>query len=438
MTSQCQNDNTYATRRAIAAILILRPTSPGCHADTKKGDAIVTEIPNGEFKSAPIPSVVFGAGSVQRIREKVEELGAKRALLVTVAPLLNVTDLVGRVEKLLGDKCAGVFSGVRQHVPRECVLEGAKIATELGIDVLVSLGGSSTADAAKAINLVLNESEQIDDFFDRFDRSEFTLPGATRATHYRKPKLPQIAIPTTLSGGEFTGSLGITDTTQKRKHNSYDPKVTAKVVILDPEMTVFTERELWASTGLKILSDCFEEVCSPRHQPFVDALSLHAAHLINRNLVRSIDEPRDLGARGLLQHASWMSLVGLSQTGLGTVAALRHQIGGGYGVAHGVASAIVFPHVMKFNRPVVDDRVRLVASALEVAPKEPAAAAAAAIQRVEELIRAAGLPTRLRDVGVPHESIDVIVDASINDHQIRNNPKPVSRPQLVALLEQAW
>ena len=398
----------------------------------------MTEAPKGEFKSAPIPSVIFGMGAVQRLREKVEELGARRALLVTVAPIADETDLVERVKKSLGDRCAGVFSGVLQHVPRQCVLEGARMARELGADILISLGGSSTADSAKAINLILNESGHIDDFFPKFDRGEFKLPGASRPTDFQKPKLPQIAIPTTLSGGEFTASLGVTDTTRKRKDNAYDPKVTAKVVILDPEMTVYTGRELWASTGLKIMSDCFEEVCSPRHQPFVDALALHAAHLINLNLLRSIAEPLDLGARALLQHAAWMSLLGIGQTGLGMVAALRHQIGGGYGVAHGIASAIAFPHVMSFNRPVVDDRLRLVARALDLSMKETSDAVGATINRIEELIREAGLPRRLRDVSVPKEGIQVIVEASINDHQIRSNPKPVSRAQLVALLEQAW
>jgi alcohol dehydrogenase class IV len=210
-----------------------------------------------------------------------------------------------------------------------------------------------------------------------------------------------------------------------------------RVVILDPEMTLFTGRELWASTGLKVLSDCFEEICSPRHQPIVDALCTHAAHLISTNLLGSLGEPSDLGARATLQHAAWMSLLGMGQTGLGLVAALRHQIGAGYGVAHGIASAIVFPHVMSFNRSAVDDRFRLVARALDV-PEGLSDAPEAAVRRVEDLIRETGLPRRLRDVGVPKEGIDGLVEASMSSHQIRNNPKSVSRAELRALLEAAW
>jgi alcohol dehydrogenase class IV len=139
----------------------------------------------------------------------------------------------------------------------------------------------------------------------------------------------------------------------------------------------------------------------------------------------------------MLQHAAWMSLLGMGQTGLGLVAALRHQIGAGYGVAHGIASAIVFPHVMSFNRPAVDDRFRLVARALDV-PEGQSDAPEAAVRRVEDLIRETGLPRRLRDVGVQLEGIDGLVEASMSSHQIRNNPKSVSRAELRALLEAAW
>jgi alcohol dehydrogenase class IV len=398
----------------------------------------MTDAPRGEFRAEPVPSVIFGAGSLERLPERVEALGAKRVLVVTLARLRRETDLVQRVEGLLGERCAGVFSGVAQHVPRACVVEGARAAREARADLLVSLGGSSAADAAKGVNLVLSESPEIDDFFERFDRAEFTLPGASRATEFRRPKLPYIAIPTTLSGGEFTASLGITDLGRRRKDNSADPKVTARVVILDPDVTVFTGRELWASTALKVLSDCFEEVCSPRRQPFVDALSLHAAHLVSQNLLPSLAEPPDMGARALLQHAAWMGLLGLGHTGLGLVAALRHQIGGGFGVPHGVASAVVFPHVMAFNRPVVEDRLRAIARALDLPGHGTSGAGRAAVQRVQELIRASGLPSRLRDVGVPHDGLDVIAEATMGSHQIRNNARPVSRAELGALLEEAW
>jgi len=392
------------------------------------------QIPKGEFTFPSISSVVFGKGSMQRVREKVDALGARRALVITVPPLITETDLVERVKMALGDRCAGVFSGVVQHVPRQCVIEGTKMAKEVGADLLISLGGSSTADAAKGINLVLAEAERIDNFFDKFDRSD-----VIKAAHFQQPKLFQIAIPTTLSAGEFTPIIGITDTERKCKDIFRDVKVTPKLIILDPEMTTFTPKELWASTGLKSLSDGFGTVCSAEPLPFINGLAMHAIQIINRYLVPSVSEPVDLEARAMLQHAVWMNTYGAGFSGLGLVAALRHQIGAVYDVPHGVSSTIVFPHCINFNRPPIDERLSWVAKSFDLPFKGVSDAADATIHRVKELINEIGLPTRLRDVGVPREGLQLIAEASMEDPAVGRNLKPVnSKEQLVSILEQAW
>jgi len=394
----------------------------------------VTDLPKGEFRSPLISYVFFGAGSVKRLKEKVEELGALRILVITGPSIAGATDLVERVKTALGKSFAGVFSGVLQHVPRKCVIEGARVAREAKADLLLSLGGSSTADAAKGINLVLTESEKIEDFFATYGRAD-----ATVSPQFHKPKLPQIAIPTTLSGGEFTGSVGITDTERMHKDVYRSPELTPKVVILDPEMTLSTPRELWTSTGLKVLSDCFEEICSARHQPFVDALALHAIRLIHQYLPSSASEPINMDARGFLQHAAWMSLYGLAATGLGIVAALRHQIGPMYDIPHGIVSTIIFPAALSFNRPQIDQRLGLTAKAMDLAIAGTRDVASAAINKVKELRVEFGLPTRLRDVAVPRSSLRRLAAASLQDYQIRNNPKPVeTAEQLMEVLEDAW
>ena len=390
-------------------------------------------VPEGEFKTPSISLVIFGTGSVRRVAEKVDETGAERALIVTVSPLATETDLVERVKDVLGSRCVGVFSGVLQHVPHQCVLDGARMAREVGADILVSIGGSSASDAAKAINLMLTETEQMDSFFAKLDSPDAVKP------QFKNPKLPIIAIPTTLSAGEFSSVAGITDIQRRRKIGFTDTKLTPRVIILDPEATVYTGRELWASTGLKVFSDCFEEFCSPWRQPFVDAMLLYAVRLIERNIISSIAEPLDLGCRAMLQHAAWMSMFGKDATSLGIVASLRHQIGGGFNVAHGVASSIIFPYAINFNRPVVDERLAAMAEAMNLPGDNVSDAASAAINRVGELIEQAGLPQRLRDVGVPRDGLPVIASAAMKDHHIANNPKKIeSAEQLLGILEQAW
>jgi alcohol dehydrogenase class IV len=395
----------------------------------------MTGMQSGEFKFPSIASVVFGRGSVQRLPEKVEELGAKRVLVVTVQPVLTETDLVERVKNALGVFYVGAFDGVLQHVPRQCVIEGAEMAREVGADILISVGGSSAADAAKAINLVLTEGDGLHRFFDKFDSM-----GDVPASQYEKIKIPQISIPTTLSGGEFRPVAGITDTKRKIKESIFSASLAPKVVILDPDMTVFTPKELWAATGMKTLSDSFSKVCSMKPLPFSDALQLDAIRLINSYLMPSLAEPLDLEARSMLLHASWESAYGDSAAGmgLGIIAALRHQIGAGYNVPHGVASCIIFPYGLDFYRPVIDDSLVAIARALELPIKAPGETSDAVVHRVKELIGEIGLPTRLRDVGVPKEALEAIALASFHDSVARETLTKLDMRSLLDVLEEAW
>lgn len=390
-------------------------------------------VTSGEFRFPAISSIVFGRGSLRRLGEKAAELGARRALVVTGSSILTKTDLVARVSQAMGTRYAGVFGGVVQHVPRPCVLEGARMAREVGADLLISLGGSSVADAAKAMNLVLTGGTQLDSFFDRFPRLE-----AVPASQYAKMKCRQISIPTTLSGGEFNPFAGVTDPKRRVKEPIRDARLAPAVIILDAEMTAFTPGELWAATGMKVLSDAVSQACSPVSLPFADTLQLHAIRIINQYLTASLKQPLDLEARAMLLHAVWESMYGHSPLGLSIIASLRHQIGGAYNVAHGVASTIVFPHCLDFYRPLIDDCLVPVARSLKLPFASARDAADAVVARVRELIREAGLPTRLRDVGVPHDGLRGTAAASLRDWTTREGLKPVDEAQLLGILEQAW
>ena len=220
----------------------------------------------------------------------------------------------------------------------------------------------------------------------------------------------------------------------------YGAKLAPKVIILDPEMTAFTPRELWAATGMKTLSDAFSKACSAMPLPFSDALQLDTIRLVDRYLVPSLGEPLDLEARLMLLHATWESAYGNSVAGmgLGIIAALRHQIGAGCNVAHGVASAIVFPAGIDFYRPLIDDGLISIAKALDLPVKDSGPAAGAVVDWIKGLISQIGLPHRLRDVGVPKQALQGIAEASFHDSSARETLKKLDTKQLLTVLEQAW
>ncbi|AOB37884.1 iron-containing alcohol dehydrogenase [Bordetella parapertussis] len=394
-------------------------------------------IHTGKIDSPRIGSVLFGPGALQRLGQCVPQLHARRVLLVTTTSLARQPDVLDEVRGALGGASVAIYGGARQHVPWEQVVEGARAARQHEADLLVSLGGSSATDVTKGINLALAEAgaEGCAPFLAR----HAALGADAAKRRFSRPKLMHVAIPTTLSGAEFSSSVGMTDARTRRKFAMVDAALTPGLIVLDPAATRQTSAALWTSTALKVLADCFEEICSPRHVPMVDALALQSVRIIDRYLLASAAAPMDQQARAMLQHATWMCESVKACTGLGIVTALRHQIGGMFDVPHGMASSVVFPAGVRFNRPGVDERLALIADAMGLQARDTAAAAGAALQRAQELIAAASLPTRLRDVGVPRDGLDRLAEAVMLDRQTLNNPRPVeSVAQVRELLGQIW
>jgi alcohol dehydrogenase class IV len=267
----------------------------------------------------------------------------------------------------------------------------------------------------------------------------FQLPDRLTIPALTRPKLPHLAIPTTLSGAEFTHIAGITRTDVGVKEIFLDPQLVPRVVFLDPTFTLPTPTTLWASTGLKALDHAIESVYSLKSNPFTDALCLEAVRQVFTHLERSVTRPDDLALRLALQHASWLACYGITNTWVGLGHALCHQVGARCGVPHGIAAGILLPHAMAFNRPVTLERQALLAQAMAIEGVTLAASATEAADRVAGLVARLGVPQRLRDVGVSRTALGAIADHTARDFVVRTNPRPIrSAAEIRALLEEAW
>jgi alcohol dehydrogenase class IV len=246
------------------------------------------------------------------------------------------------------------------------------------------------------------------------------------------PKVPHIAVPTTLSGAEFTAIAGITDPGIGEKQMYADPKLIPRWVVFDPELAASCPARLWAGTGMKVVADTLEVACARRANPQTDALANGALRLLVHNLGPATADAADHAARGRCQFAVAMVFPQLAAVGVGLVAALRHQLGGGLGVPHGEASTIVLPHVMRFNLPVAEVPYTRAAEAIGVAgPTE-------LIAQIEALTTELGLPQRLRDVGVAEADLGRVVDHVLADGGSRGNIRPVDAAAVEAVLHAAW
>ena len=395
----------------------------------------------GRFTYLPIEDTFFGAGAVRHLSEALDGVGSKRAVVITGKTLSQTNAAMDPLQAALGDRCAGVFSATTQHVPRQAVLAAADFAREKNADAIVSFGGGSPNDTAKAVLLALAEGIETPEAFERY-RIKFEYPDKIEIPPMTQPALPLFAVPTTLSAGEFTHFIGITDEQRKVKDLYIDKRLMAKAVILDPELTRHTPDWLWLSSGIRSVDHAIEAICSTTAQPFTDALGYRALDMLFRYLPECRADPEDLAARVQCQVAAWLSISGLASVTLGLSHGIGHQLGARCNVPHGETSCVMLHNVMRFNHEQTRTRQAWIAEA--VGARQPdmddEAAAAAAPEAVLTLVRdKLALPWRLRDVGVEENDFAGIATDAMQDLIVATNPRPVaSRDEVVELLRQAW
>ena len=371
--------------------------------------------------------IIFGENAVDDVAVEVDGLGGTKALIVTDEGI-EKTGLVERLERALGEKCAGVFDRCIQDSGVHIVEEGYEFAKGKGVDVLVSIGGGSVIDCAKGMAILLKEGGTLSDYI-----------GFQMLT---RPVTPHIVIPTTTgTGSEVTCAAVIKDHATKTKLIFWDNHLTPNVAILDPTVVAGLPPQLTASTGMDALCHCVEAIPSPQAEPIADALALHAIRLIRENLLRSFEKGNDLVARGQMQIAATIAGIAISNAPTGMVHSMAHTVGAKYGVPHGIANAILLPYCIMYNLDECPDRYAMVAEAMG-AKKEGMSdteAGEAAANAIWELTKKIGLPQRLRDVGVPEDGLEECADASLYDASMVYNPKTITEAQeVLGVYKKAW
>jgi maleylacetate reductase len=370
--------------------------------------------------------VRYGVDCAAGLADELAALGIERPFLLATASVVRA-GLAERVRDSLGVAPVGEFDRCRAHVPEEVVLDAAEAVAAACADGLVALGGSSVIDCAKAVALLLAEAPE----------GERPLAAIRAAGVGSGATLPILALPTTLSGGEFTGVVATTDS-DGVKHLLRDPRLAPRTVLLDPKFTVATPPALWRATGVKTLSDAVEQIAIGA-SPVVDALGERAIEFFIGALAAG---PEDLEARLRCQQAAWMSLFALHDAGssVGLGGALRHQVAVTFDVPHGEVTCALLPHVVRFDAPAVPDRAAAVARALGLADIGDGEATWEAVaDRLEAFVAELGLPGRLSEIVDREADLGALAERVLAEPAARNNPRPVrSAAEVVELLEAAW
>ncbi len=367
-------------------------------------------------RAVTVPTrLVHGPGAVASLADECRALGITKPMLVT-DPGVAAAGLVDRVLPHLNGVV--VFDEVRPNPDIELVDRAAGVYRENGCDGLVGLGGGSSLDTAKSIGVVARHGGSIADYEWGRDPIEERIP-------------PLVAIPTTAgTGSEVTLWAVITDHARQLKFNvGGTPLIGAHVALIDPELMLGLPSAVTAATGMDALSHAIECFTCDYHQPFNDAVALHAMELVGRWLRRAVEDGTDLEARTHMAHAATLGGMAYGTESAGAAHAMSQSAGGVHDCPHGALTARVLGPVCAYNVPAAPERYARIAQALgiETSGMDVLEAARAGVEEVCRLTDDVGIPT-MEELGFSEDEIPMLARIAFEDPQTQGNAREVDVP----------
>jgi maleylacetate reductase len=370
----------------------------------------------GRVVFGAMDEVVFGRPAADAVNAQMGRLGARRAFLMVSGTLNRETGEIEKIRDILGPRCVATFDAMPPHTPREAVIAASEAARAAGADLIVTVGGGSITDGAKAVQLCLANDIRSVDAIDTIRAVKGVSPPMTA------PTVRQISVPTTIAGGEFSAIAGVTNAATRVKEMLRHDLVMPRAAILDPAITVHTPEWLFLSTGIRAVDHCVEGLCSAEAHPYADAQALKGLALLAQGLPRVKADPSDLDARMDCQIGTWLSMGPLSAgVPMGASHGIGYVLGAVYDVPHGYTSCVMLPFVMRWNSSANAGRQALVATAMGHPGKDAA-------DVLDTFIRDLGLPRSLKEVRITPEHFDRIAEQAMGTPWIPRNPRRIAGP----------
>ncbi len=374
-----------------------------------------------------------GPDSLGQIGRELERVNSRRALIFCGSSLAREGSPLDLVRSEMGERCVGVFTGVRAHSPVPSVEAGAQELKRLEADAVVAVGGGSAIVTARAASILSAENGDVRSLCTSQDER-----GNLKSPKLLAPKLPQLVIPTTPNTASVKAGSAVFDPVTQKRLALFDPKTRAHSIFIHPELVNSAPAALVVSASLNTFAGVIEGLISRLGDPISDALLMHALrmlalHLPNRTLH---DDPH---VRGELMMAALLCGQATDYTGSGIIQVLGHAIGGRHHVDNGIINAIVLSHGLRFNADAARHGLLKIATSLGLLPSKDEALLPMVINAVEAILGQLGVPRRLRDVGVPREALFDIATHAMDDWFLLTNPRPVRGiSEVQEVLEQAW
>lgn len=371
----------------------------------------------------------FGRGSRKKLKDELLSRGYSKILLVS-----DITLEEAKVTSMVSDVLdnAGItyfkYLHIKPNPTVKNVQDGLSIAEVNGIDAIVAVGGGSVIDTAKAISIIMTNPEH---------RNVVSLDGVVET---RNKGLPMFALPTTAgTAAEVTINYVITDENNMKKMVCVDVHDIPVCSIIDPDLMQGMPQSLAAATGMDALTHAMEGYITKAGWLIPDMFHINAMALIYKNLEKAANEKDDIAVEKMA-YAQYIAGMGFSNVGLGIVHSMAHSLGAFFDTPHGLANAILLPHVLKFNGKVCPDLFRNMGRALNLNMENLSDEEAVdrVVEAVKELSQKLRIPQTLREVGIPEEMIPALANQAINDACTPGNPRDVSVEDLIALYKEAY
>lgn len=363
------------------------------------------------FDFHPRTRVVFGPGSVTRAGQLARDLGFHRTLVVADAGIRDSGHADRLIDALTADGIETfLFDRFGVNPDSDMVDAGAAFARPLHIDSIVAIGGGSSLDCAKGINFILRNGGTMADY-----------RGYGKAA---TPLLPMIGIPTTAgTGSEAQSYAVISDPKTHMKMACGAPSAAFRIAILDPDLTLTAPRHVSAMAGYDAIAHAVETAVTAKRTPLSDTFSHQAWKLLSEAFERVLLHPGDAEARGAMLLGAHLAGMAIENSMLGAAHACANPLTARYNVAHGLALAIVLPHVVRWNAPAARDGYAALLGAPRRRVRDEDAAETLA-RRLEDFAIAGHLSVTLSDVGVPAEAIPELAQLAAQQWTGTFNPRP--------------
>jgi alcohol dehydrogenase len=377
------------------------------------------------FDFHPRTRVVFGQGTLERLGTLARDAGFHRTLLVADPGIIDAGHPARAMRLLdLAGIEATLFTDFGANPDSAMVEAGRAFAASFQPDSIIGLGGGSSLDCARGINFLLTNGG---------DMAQYRGYGKAR-----RPLLPSIAVPTTSgTGSEAQSYAVIADAATHMKMACGDPSAAARIALLDPELTLTAPKPVTAMAGFDAIAHAVETTVTTRRTTISETFSHQAWRLLVDAFERVLLYPADVEARSTMMVGAHLAGAAIEQSMLGAAHACSNPLTARYNIAHGLALAMLLPHVVRWNATVASERYETLLGTPRRRARDEEAAETLA-RRLEDLATAGGLALKLRDTGVEESAIPELAELASQQWTGTFNPRPFDAAGAIEIYKAAY